>query len=174
MRDILKYSFLFLFLMLLQVFVFNKIFVLQIASPIIFFYIILVMPRMPHWIFLPLAFLIGIILDSFAYTPGVFTAPCVLLAYIRNPLLRFLKKMSDDEIANMHTSFLGIAPFLTYISIMSVIFHLYLSLLAAFTFSNFSYTLTRIFLNTLLSIFFIFLLDVIFFYRRTAGKSPQS
>ncbi|MBR4968192.1 MAG: rod shape-determining protein MreD, partial [Bacteroidaceae bacterium] len=65
----------FLLLVALQVFVFNHIHVLGYATPMPYVFFLLILPNdLPRWLFVALGFLLGLIIDVFADTPGVASA----------------------------------------------------------------------------------------------------
>ena len=167
MRDFLKYIPLFLLVILLQVYVLDNVAMPAMVRPVVFFYILMVLPEMPQWIFLLVGFATGIIMDSFDHTPGVNAAACVMLAYSRDFIVRFLKPIEQNDIIRTHIRFMGFRSFLNYAIIMSVIYHFISGFLGYFTFNGFWFTVLRILLNAIVSVLLIFVFDIIFFYRRS-------
>ena len=165
MREFFKYFPLFVLITILQVYVMDQVVISSMVRPVIYFYIILILPEIPLWILLLLGFGTGIIFDSFDHTPGVNMAACTLLAYFRKGILRFLKPGEQNDNIKPHLKFMGWRSFLNYIIITSLFFHLVTSFLAAFTFSGFFYTMERVLVNSMASVLFIFILDVLFFFR---------
>jgi hypothetical protein len=160
----IKYFFLFLLILLAQVFVFDHISGIVMLSPFIFLYAVLIIPQMQGWIYLLLAMGMGLTYDLFVITPGIYGAACVLLAYVRDPLIKAFK---DDEtdFYSAHITYLGLGRFFFFSLIVSLGFHTMVELLKVFTFADFVNTLQRILLNTVTSAILMYLLDIILFYR---------
>lgn len=166
MITIIRYFFWFVFLMVLQIFLFDYIFIFQYTRPVIFFFFLLFVPRISSLNLMLLAFATGFFYDIFFTMPGINTAACVLIAFIRDPLLSFFKKEEEGETPSVHISYLGFLPYLYYVVLISFIFHLCVTFLAVFSFSDFENTLMRAGLGTVLSVILIYLFDIVFFYRK--------
>jgi hypothetical protein len=160
----IKYFFLFVLILLAQVFVFDHISGIVMISPFIFLYAVLIIPQMQGWLFLLLAMGMGLTYDLFTYSPGIHGAACVLLAYVRDPLIKAFK---DDEtdFYSAHITYLGLGRFFFFSLLVSFGFHTMVELLKVFTFNDFFNTLQRIGLNTITSAVLMYLLDIILFYR---------
>lgn len=93
----IKYTLITIALLLLQILICNHIMLFDAATPIIFIYIILVLPIKLHvnWV-LSVAFLLGFIVDIFSDTPGVNTISCTVLAICRKPVFHLY--ISKDEL----------------------------------------------------------------------------
>lgn len=171
MLDIIKYVFLLVLILVVQVFVLDKIFLFSFAHPVAFIFLLLVMPRMPEWLYLIAAFLVGLLFDSFYYTPGVNAAACVLIAFFRTPTLKYLKSSEDDEVIKPHIHYLGFANFFNFAIVMSLLFHLASGFLSVFSYNEIFFTLFRVIVNAFLSVVLIFMLDILFFYRKGSKDS---
>ena len=168
MINFIKYFLMFLLLLLLQRFVFDNIFIQGIERPLIFFFFILVLPRMQPWAMLLIGFLTGFFYDIMYHTPGIHAAACVALAFIRDGIMKqFLNDESEDDYS-AHISNLGFSRFFFFILICSVIFHLIVTLLNAFSFNNLAASLLNVVLNTASSVILIYIFDIIFYYRKGA------
>lgn len=151
-------------ILLAQVFVFDPISRLVIVSPFIFLYAVLILPQMQGWAYLLIALGMGLTYDLFVPSPGIYGAACVLLAYIRDPLIKSFK---DDEtdFYSPHITYLGLGRFFFFSLIVSLGFHTMVEMLKVFTFGDFFTTAQRIVLNTVTSAVLMYLLDIILFYR---------
>jgi rod shape-determining protein MreD len=138
--------------------------------PVVFFYIILILPAMPQWVLLLLGFATGIILDSFDHTPGVNAAACTLLAELRDTVLRFLKPGEANDIIKPHLQYMGLRSYVNYLVFMSLVFHFLAGLLGYFTLSGLGYTMVRILLNSAVSVILLLVIDIVFFYRRSKAE----
>ena len=147
-----------------QVFVFDPISKLVIVRPFIYLYAILILPPMQGWQYLLLAMAMGLCYDLFPPTPGIHAAAAVLLAYVRNPLIRAFKD-DETEYYSPHITYLGLGRFFFFTLIISFGYHTLVELLSVFTFSGFVLTLQKIVINAAASAVLIYLLDIILFYR---------
>ncbi len=142
----------FALLTLIQVFVLNNIQFLGFINPYIYLLFILLLPvRFPRWLSLFLAFVLGLIIDSFMNTLGVHTFSSVLIAYLRNPVIKLF--VTIEEGANPEPSFasFGIAAMVKYTITLVIIHHLSFFLLETFSFENFGLLMLKILLNATVS-----------------------
>lgn len=86
-KDILKFSLLFLLMLMVQVLICNHIAIFNVAVPIVFIYFIIRLPISigNGWLF-TLSFLLGLCIDIFSDTPGVNSLSCTLLAALKRPI----------------------------------------------------------------------------------------
>lgn len=86
-KDILKFTLLFLLMLMVQVLICNHIAIFNIAVPIVFIYFIIRLPISmgSGWLF-TLSFLLGLCIDIFSDTPGVNSLSCTLLAALKRPI----------------------------------------------------------------------------------------
>lgn len=86
-KEIIKFTLLFIFLLLVQVLICNHIVLFNVAVPIIFIYFIIRLPiSMGKGLLFTLAFLLGLSVDIFSDTPGVNALACTLLAALKQPM----------------------------------------------------------------------------------------
>lgn len=86
-KEIIKFTLLFIFLLLVQVLICNHIALFNVAVPIIFIYFIIRLPiSMGKGLLFTLAFLLGLSVDIFSDTPGVNALACTLLAALKQPM----------------------------------------------------------------------------------------
>ena len=91
MSTLVKNIIRFILLMLVQVFVLDKIHLHQMVTPYLYFIFILWLPfNMSRSWQMIIAFALGFTLDSFRHNPGFHAAACVLIAYVRPFLVNLL------------------------------------------------------------------------------------
>jgi rod shape-determining protein MreD len=74
----------FLGLLILQIFLFDQIYFLGFINPMVYLLFIILFPvNNKTWDFMLLAFLLGIVLDTFQDTGGAHAAACLTLAFTR-------------------------------------------------------------------------------------------
>jgi len=161
-KNIIRFS---LFI-LVQVFVLDKIHLHQMVTPYLYFLFIIWLPfRMGRTQQMLLAFVLGFAMDSFRHHPGFHTAACVLIAYIRPFLVNILIPQEGADSNYEEPSFKslgGILPYMVFISVLTFIHHGWLFLLEAWQFGNIWYFLVKTVLSTLLSLFLIFITEMLF------------
>ena len=116
-KDILKFSVLFFIMLLLQVLICNHIAIFNVAVPIIFIYFIIRLPISigQGWLF-TLSFLLGLIVDICADTPGVNALSCTLLAALKKPIYYAYVPKDDKTMDLIPTiSSLGVATYCKFL-----------------------------------------------------------
>ena len=88
-KTIIQFVLLFIVLTLLQV-VCNKIILFDLATPIIFIYLLFRLPinLAKSWVF-TIAFMTGLIIDVFGNTAGMNALACTLTSALRLPVFNF-------------------------------------------------------------------------------------
>jgi rod shape-determining protein MreD len=168
MITLIRYTVMFVLLLCLQIFVLDNIFIFREARPVVFFFFILVLPRFSRSWLMVIAFLMGLFYDIFYQTYGVHAFALVLIAFLRDPVLNTLKSEEEGIEGAVHISYLGFARYFYYIFFISLIFHLCVTFLIVFSFSEVGNSLVRAGIGTVLSVILIYLLDILFFYRKAA------
>jgi len=157
MNDIIKYSFLFITLLLIQVVVLNNILFLGYINPFLYILFIIVFPLMrDRGLLLIISFLLGLIVDFFLDSGGVNAAATLAIAYVRLPLLKGLLRKSEIDFLVFKISKLPFAKLLSYIAILTFTHHLIVFSLEYFKFTEILTILSR----TILTSIFTFILII--------------
>ena len=86
----------FVFLVLLQVLIFNNIQVFSFITPFIYILFIILLPfETPKWLRLILGFFLGLLVDMFSNSGGIHIASTVLIAFI-SPWVHKILSSRDD------------------------------------------------------------------------------
>lgn len=163
MTGVLRYSGMFLILMILQLLIFNNIEFSGYVNPYIYVMFILVLPvAIPSWILLILAFLTGFVIDLFSGTIGVHSFATVMAGFVR-PWVLSLNVTAEASEPDMSPSSYrsGLRWFMIYVVTVVFIHHLALFFVEVFSFRYFFHTLLRVLLSTAVTTFFIVLIDFI-------------
>jgi hypothetical protein len=149
-----------------QVFVLNKIPHLhQFVVPYLYFLFILWLPfTIPQIGILFIAFLTGLTLDYFKYTPGLHAAACVMVAFVRPVMINILipKDSSEFNFSEPSPKTLGWAPYTLYAFVLTLVHHTYLTVLEWLTFGNFVHFIIKVLATTAISMLLIFITELLF------------
>jgi rod shape-determining protein MreD len=165
MSELLKNIIRFMLLILLQVFVLNRIMVQGYAIPYLYMLFILLLPfDMPRWGLLICGLLLGLSLDMFTNTPGMHAAACVVMAYFRPFVMNVLSPQGGFETVKVtpSTSTMGWVPFMMYAAILTLIHHVVYFSLEIFDFHNLLFLLLKILLSALASIILVLVYEMLF------------
>lgn len=165
LRNIIR----FIFLLLLQVFVLNKILVHQLVNPYLYMLFILALPfNLPRPVLMLLGLLMGLSLDMFMNTMGMHAAACVLVAYLRPFIINILSPQGGFETTQKTPSMtsMGVSQFLIYAAILVFLHHTVYFLLEVFGFGNPLYLLLKVLLSTAASLFLIVLYELLFYSKK--------
>jgi len=173
MKNILR----FIFFILIQVFVLDKVPLLhQYLKPSIAFLFILWLPfSLSRVALMAIAFVFGLVLDYFSGVPGLHSAPMVLIAYLRPFLLNLLLPQQKAEItySDPSTKSVGIGPYAVYIIVLTIVYHVYLTFIEWMQFGDFMFFIGKVLGSALLSLILIFITELLFFrkvkFRTNAG-----
>ncbi len=170
--SLIKYTLLFIVLILLQEFVFDNIQVGTLLTPYVYILFILILPfsYAPSGVLL-ISFLLGLSVDFFTTDVlGFHAFACTLIGYLRRFVFKVLKPKddTDQQITTTTIYTMGWRPFLLYAAILVLIHHSALFMLETFKFYNILYLLLHILLSSLVSIIFIILIELAFF------RNPRS
>src|SRR6202008_1981297 len=121
----------------------------------------------PNILLFAFAFVLGLIIDSFYDTPGLHAASCVLLAFARILFISItVQKEGFDNEPEPTLSIMGLRWFLTYALVLTLFHHFFLFNLEAFRISELQYTIGRVILSTLFTVFLMLISGLLFFRRK--------
>lgn len=151
----------FLFLVLLQALVFNRLALFSVGLAFVFIYFIIRLPADTNTskvIFI--AFLMGTCVDIFSDTPGLNALACTCLGGARHTIMR-LYTAREDDVARQPLTMrsLGVAVFCKYALTMSLLYCILIFTLEALSLFNPGLLLMRIFASTLLTALLIVVID---------------
>jgi rod shape-determining protein MreD len=158
----------FIVLVFLQVFLLKNIAIYNLSTPYLYILFILLLPfETPNFLLFPLAFIIGITIDAFYDTPGLHAASCVLLAFVRILFISItVQKEGFDNEHEPTLSIMGFRWFFTYIVILTLFHHFFLFNLEVLSVSDLEYTLSRVILSSIFTVFLILISGLLFFRKK--------
>ncbi|MBP6455222.1 MAG: hypothetical protein KA275_00725 [Chitinophagaceae bacterium] len=139
-----------------------------VFTPIIYPFFLLLLPiNIKYWQIMLWALFMGFVLDFFSNSPGIHSAVCVLIAYLRPFLLRLFYQQEKKELAKSTPNIfrLGFYSFISYISLSFVIHHFSFYLLQLFSVKNIGLIFVKTIISSLLTIFFILLIQILFYKK---------
>jgi rod shape-determining protein MreD len=161
----------FVLLVFIQVFLLKNITLYNLSTPYLYILFILLLPfETPSILLFALAFIMGLTIDAFYDTPGLHAAACVLLAFVRILFISItVQKEGFDNEPEPTLSIMGFRWFFTYILVLTLFHHFFLFNLEVFRIDEIQYTLTRVVLSSIFTVFLI-LVSGLLFYRRKERK----
>ena len=158
-RLILQNSFRFIFLLLLQVIIFNNIGLFNMINPYVYVLFILLLPlETPLYLLMILSFIMGLSVDMFSNTGGIHAAASTLIGFMRPLVLLIITPRGGYEhqpVPNLKN--MGIQWFLAYSITLVTIHHIVLFQIEVFRFNEFLITFTRSILSSIFTLLLILL-----------------
>lgn len=153
----IKYTSMFLLVILAQVLIFNQIDFSGFLNPYFYVLFILLLPlSVPRYLVLFLSFALGFIIDVFVNTPGIHAGATVLMGFVRAPVIdRLLLNTDIGDYPGLHQT--GFRWFLAYSSSLILVHHTFLFLIEVFSFNHLHITLLRVLVSTFFTLFFVIL-----------------
>lgn len=166
-KTVLQLVIIFIILTLLQV-VCNKIILFNVATPIIFIYLLFRLPINlgKTWVF-TIAFIMGLIVDIFGNTPGMNALSCTIASALRMPVFNLYVSREDEMNSPLPSiDTLGLGNYLKYMSTMVIIYCILLFSIQSFTLKDTILTIERMGFSSILSIILILGIDSLVSTRR--------
>lgn len=160
----IKYSIMFISLVLIQTLVLNYIQFSGYINPYVYVLFILLLPvSIPHYALVLLGFSIGIVVDIFSNSPGMHTSATTLAAFMRPYVINVISPRDMDKNDYPGVAQFGLPWFVSYSAVIIVIHHLFYFYIEAFTFAGFFLTMLRSLISSVFTIFLVVLSQFIVF-----------
>lgn len=163
MKEVARYFLSAILLVILQVFVFNR---LQLGYGIyvmVYPLFILLLPfRMKAAQLLMIAFTMGIVIDVFMNTYGLHASSLLLVAYFRPVIFGFISPCDDYVRGESTARYANKSKFFLILVFTILLHHIWFFILESFNLNEFLFTLIRIGLSFLVSLFFSYTLYLLF------------
>ncbi len=166
MSDFLRNMIRFAVLILLQVYVLNRIPHLhRFITPYLYFLFILWLPFSVsrQWLLL-IGFTTGLTLDYFTTTPGLHAAACLLIAYVRPFLITILTPKDSTEFNYREPSPRAMqwTPYLVYVFVLTLLHHGYMVFLEWMSVGSFLDFIIKVIASTGISLLMILAVELLF------------
>lgn len=157
----IKYAILFLLLIPAQAIVFNHLILFNVAVPLVFIYLILMLPvTLGTNLSMFIGFLAGLGIDIFCDTAGVNALCCTILSFIRKPVFHLYVSMDDDLAGRSPSSrTMGVASYMKFMFTMVAAYCIMMFTIEAFQFFNFRLLLLRILASTAYTFILLYAFD---------------
>ncbi|MFN8210756.1 MAG: rod shape-determining protein MreD [Bacteroidales bacterium] len=164
-NSILRYSLIFVLLLLFQVLLLDNIFFRGYLNPYAYIMFIMLLPvEIPGWLLLIISFFTGLFIDFFSGTMGMNTGATVAAGFARPYILRLVSPRDGYEPgASPSMLAYGFRWFLFYSLLVVFLHHFVLFFLEVFRFTDFFRTIFRIILSTGFTVSFILIIE---YYRK--------
>jgi rod shape-determining protein MreD len=158
----------FVLLVFIQVFLLKNIGYYNLSVPFLYILFILLLPfETPNWLLFILSFLLGLTIDTFYDTLGLNAAACTALAFVRIIFISVtVQRLSFEIEPEPKLGIMGFRWFFFYSSILTMVHHSVLFLIEDFSFKDLEYTLIRVFLSSLFTVFLILVAEFIFYRKK--------
>ena len=167
-RTSLKFLLTFLLLVPAQALVFNHLVLFGTAVPLVFIYLIIILPvTLGTNLSVAAGCLTGLCVDIFSDTPGVNALSCTILAFARKPIFHLYVSMDDDLAGRMPSlRAMGHAEYFKYISTMVFLYCVLVFSIEAFQFFIFRLLVLRTVTSAIYTILLIYAIDSLTISRR--------
>lgn len=158
--DLIKRIAGFAVLCLAQALVFNRIHLLDCATPMLYVYLVIIFPHnYPRWGILLWSFMLGLAVDSFSNTPGVASASLTLVGAVQPYFFSlFIPREAPDDIAPSVET-IGTTKFVFFSAVLSLIHCLAFFTLETFHFFDLLHWLECVGGSTVLTVLLIVTLE---------------
>ena len=156
----------------LQVFLVKYLVLFDTGFCYIYIAFLLFLPiQLPPVILLLMGFTTGITVDTFYDTAGIHAGACVLLAYVRPYVLRFLTPRDEyDANDSVNVRLMGWGWFVTYTLVLIFLHHLLLFFLELGGLKVVGFTLLKVVVSTLYTFTVVVIVQLLFFSARRVAR----
>jgi rod shape-determining protein MreD len=151
-------------LIFLQVAIFNKINISTYVFPYVYILFLFALPKkMPLWLNLITAFILGLSIDIFTNTFGIHALACTTMIFFKPLLLNSLLPQDlEDENLQANVYNLGVKKYLIYSSSLTLIHHFIIFTFEVFSIFNIFDTILKTIISSSITLFIILILQYIF------------
>lgn len=145
---------------LVQVLVLNHVRFFGCATPLLYVYFVILMPRgYPQWAKMLWAFILGLVIDTFSNTPGVASGSMTLVAALQPFILRPFLPRDADENLKPGIATLGFGSFSFYAALLTLILCIAFFSLEMLSFFNWLQWIENVFGSALLTFLLLMVIE---------------
>ena len=147
-------------LLLVQVLILNRVWLFNVATPLLYVYFVVSFPRnSAKGEVLAWSFALGLMVDLFSNTPGMASGTMTLVALLQPYLLELYVPRDSAENLEVTSATLGRSKFLTFSTILTLLYCLVFFILEAFNFFEWQMWLLRSVCSTVLTMVLMLAID---------------
>lgn len=167
-RAVITNSIRFLLLIATQVFLLKNIGYYNLSIPYLYILFILILPfGIPNVLLFLLAFLTGLTIDVFYDTLGLNAAACTVMAFVRIVFINLtVQRDGFDNEPEPTLGIMGFRWFIFYAFTLTFSHHFILFAFETFKFTEIGYTLIRVIMSTLFTVFLMLVTEFAFFRKK--------
>jgi rod shape-determining protein MreD len=156
-----RQAILFLVLAVAQAVVLGRIHLFHCATPLLYVYFVLMMPRnFPQWGVLLWSFALGLTIDIFTNTPGLAAASMTLIGVLQPYLIELFVPRDSAENLEPSLTTLGPVKYANYAILLTLLYCLVFYSLELFSFYNILHWVLCVVGSTLLTLLLIFTFEI--------------
>lgn len=160
MAGIINRVIMFVVLLLVQVLILNRVWLFNVATPLLYVYFVVSFPRnSAKGEVLAWSFALGLMVDLFSNTPGMASGTMTLVALLQPYLLELYVPRDSAENLEVTSATLGRSKFLTFSTILTLLYCLVFFILEAFNFIEWQLWLLRAVCSTVLTMVLMLAID---------------
>lgn len=150
--DWIKRIILFFVIVALQVLLLSHLEFLGVCHPFLYIVCLMLLPiTMPVWVEMILGALLGLLIDIFCNSIGVHMAACVLMMFIRQPIVRRLVFEPERLKGEIDLRTLGTEAYIKYLILMVLTHHTVVFTLSAWSWHMLGWVMLEILISGLVS-----------------------
>ena len=143
-------------IMVIQVLLLDQLQLWGACHPYAYLLCLLMLPTtLPHSVDMLIGAVVGLVMDIFCNSVGIHMAACVLVMFIRPYILGAIVNDKDRLNEQISVRAIGMEAMLKYVSILVVIHHLAIFLLAAWSWSHIGFVLLETAVSSIVTILLI-------------------
>ena len=160
MAGIINRVIMFVVLLLVQVLILNRVWIFNVATPLLYVYFVVSFPRnSAKGEVLAWSFALGLMVDLFSNTQGMASGTMTLVALLQPYLLELYVPRDSAENLEVTSATLGRSKFLTFSTILTLLYCLVFFILEAFNFFEWQLWLLRAVCSTVLTMVLMLAID---------------
>lgn len=138
--------------MLIQVLILNRLQLVGVCHPYLYIMCLIMLPiTLPRELEQVLAALLGLIMDLFCNSLGVHMAACVLISFMRHPMVKNLVMDIERLHGEISVKSIGVVNFLKYAIVLIVVYHMLVVLASAWSFAHIGLNALQILISSFVS-----------------------
>lgn len=151
-----KYIGQYIVVVLLQILLFDQLQLFGVCHPFIYILFLIMLPiTLPHSVDMLIGAIVGLIMDVFYNSLGTHMSACILIMFLRPYILGSVVNDKDRLNEQISIRTLGTEAMVIYLSILTIIHHFTIFILAAWDWAHIGFVLVETIVSSIVSILII-------------------